>query len=221
MRFTTPSKKVEVRGSIPQTEDILLAIDFRKQAYSEQIWGSGGAFQTYVTPMWERSNKPVCVLFTDKESPAEGDNAWFDTWVPLTASKNYRMVCLWRWGSTTDSYIQFRLYHRDGSYLYDARVRYVPSTDAWEYLDENNSWQTIGSQKLHIHTCHLLEFSVDFNTGKYKKLVSAGEEFDLSAYSMYKKSDTSELATGSQVHVYSDGTDYAEAELFWIYITEG
>ena len=221
MNFTTSSKRVKVRGSIPQTEDILLLVDFHEKPYLEEIWGSGGAFRAYISPLWYRSNEPVCQIATDIESPADGDYAYIGTWFPLASSKNCRVVCLWRRATTAVDYIRFRCRHYDGSYFYDACVRYAPSSGVWEYYDENGSWQTIGSQKLRIHARHLLEFSVDFNTGKYKKLVSAGEEFDLSAYCMYKAPSTSDLATNLEIHVYSDGTGCAEADIFWIYITEG
>ncbi len=137
MNFTTSSKKVKVRGSIPQTEDVLLAIDFREQPYSQEIKGNTGACRAYIRSRDWLTNERMCFLQTDAESPSDSDYAHFISWVPVHASLNYRFVSQWTWQGGGTDYVMWRIELFDGTYHHDAKVRYVPSSNTWEYLPPN------------------------------------------------------------------------------------
>lgn len=213
--------KSQIRGFLPQTEDILLTVDFREQLYSQEVKGNAGAYRAYTCSRDWYTNEKMCFLRTDVESPSDSDYAQFISWVPVPASLNYRFVSQWTWQGGGTDYIMWRIELFDGTYYHDARVRYVPSSNAWEYLDENNTWQTIGTQKLHYNARHVLEFSVNFKDEVCKSIVSNGKEFDLSNYKYHKTSSTVGYTASVTIRVYSNGTGAGTAFVWWLYVVEG
>jgi len=220
MGFRKIVDAVKVRGEVPQSEDVLLSVDFGEGKSPVLLWGSGGAFRVYTSSHLYKASTPGYLLITDKESPASGDGVCLHTRVPICASLNYRLVVKWGMLSGGVDYVKWRLYYHDGSYLHEAQVRYVVSTTTWEYLDENNSWQAIATQGLRGIAVNILEFGVDFANDRYKYIVSNGTPYDLSGYSLHKLSNTTPYFLGAEVYVYSDGSDPAQGMVYWLYAME-
>jgi len=213
--------KVQVRGYIAQSEDILKIVDYRERPWSLSIWGSGGAWLGYITPVGVDANEPLAYMTTDRESPASGDYVNLSTYVSLNKSLVYKAVCSWSCGSSGVSYVRFRFAYYDGSYLHDASVRYQPGSSQWQYLDSDGNYQNIATQPLRTAAERIFTLTVNFKDDRYVSMSNAGEEYDLSAYTIRKASNTTAPHVIFSILVSSDGTNPAHAHVWWFYITEG
>jgi hypothetical protein len=95
-------------------------------------------------------------------------------------------------GGEDDCYL-IRLNLFTGTQLLWSQIRYESESQKLEYLDENETYQTIASNlKLHAYTkmFHTLKLVTDFSTRKYAHVILNEKTYDLSAYALKVQAST-------------------------------
>lgn len=87
-------------------------------------------------------------------------------------------------------YLKFLLWMADGSYLYQAAMRYDRVNYKWQYLSDDSAYYDVPSGPLTLPAAptefDTMKFVADFATAKYKRLIVNSQEVDLSTLSFVK-----------------------------------
>jgi hypothetical protein len=140
----------------------------------------------------------------------------------MAGSKIVRFrVGAWRFeDAETTKMVVFTLLWYDGANSYTASIRYnIPETK-WEYLDYTNAWvDLIATHVLAAETWHTFEIDVDFDLGKYVRLIVDDRPLVIGV-AVYAAVDATEVGASVTLETTTAGAAAAEARFDDIKIQE-
>jgi len=141
---------------------------------------------------------------------------------PMPALQRVGLEASWCWGDNAD-YIALWLYYRYNNVRYTAQVRWVNSTQDFEYYDSAGAWQdieigkTIGTDE---RDWQIMKLVIDLTTHKYVRAFLNDEEYDLSGIAYYSTALAAENTMEAAVLLISTAGNNAEAWVDSVIYTE-
>lgn len=107
----------------------------------------------------------------------------------MPPSKKQGIQFAWNSSTTALEYVYIHTYGWTITHSYNAKVRYDYVNGKWQYATAIDTWADVpnATQALAVtaHDWHFIKLVVDYSTGKFVRLYSDADSWDMSAISMY------------------------------------
>lgn len=114
----------------------------------------------------------------------------------------------WNMADNLLSVLEFVLHLFDGTTRYEARVRWVNSTNKWQYLDSSNNWVDLTptvsyytAPKLFNH----VKLVADFINKKYVRLIANDQVYDLADIALRALATGTAAKLNPYIDIYTSG----------------